>query len=518
MDDVKTRLVILDDENHIIRLLQALIPWRELEISYEGCAGNGADGKALILEKKPDIVITDIKMPGTDGLSLIADVHETLPETDFIIVSGFSQFDYARKAIVYNVENYLLKPVNKDELRATLEKLIRKRRVREGEIRTIRQSAERKRCTLFGTLLTDAQRREPLSACPEFEAVGDAARLCLVKTDCTGTAIAAELYHLLQDKTTQILKTHHADLAVYFERDVTCFLLASESERDGAVREQLAPILFDLQKITEVFPQLRFTLFFGGRLRQPLCDEYRLLLRQLPLRRKEGAPRILAAETVPERSIPAGVFDCWNRDCEKMLDSLDPAVADSLLLPFVRTAAELPEPEAETALLTAGRRLAVKAEERQPERQFWFERTFVPALQLAGTAAELYDRFCAEIKKLIAEMGAKREQDTVRPVRLADAYMQRHYMDYDISLERVAETVSLTPAYFSMLYKKETGTGFLEALTAVRIKMAKLMLQDSSETVAKIAAAVGYTDIKYFSRIFKKTTGITPNEFRQFYR
>ena len=95
--------------------------------------------------------------------------------------------------------------------------------------------------------------------------------------------------------------------------------------------------------------------------------------------------------------------------------------------------------------------------------------------------------------------------------------MQEHFSDYDISLEKIAEIVGLTPAYFSALYKKEKQTGFLESLTAVRIKKAKDLLQSGNETVAKISSLVGYSDIKYFGKIFKKVTGITPNEFRQFY-
>ena len=116
MAESNLSVVILDDENHIIKLLEVLIPWKELSLTYAGCARNGREGKSLIMDEKPDIIISDIKMPGLDGLSLISEIHDALPESEFIIISGFSQFDYAKTAITYGVRNYLLKPINKDEL------------------------------------------------------------------------------------------------------------------------------------------------------------------------------------------------------------------------------------------------------------------------------------------------------------------------------------------------------------------------------------------------------------------
>ncbi len=222
--DSITQLVILDDEDHIIRLLKALIPWDELLLRFIGSAHNGVDGKALILEKKPDIVITDIKMPGLDGLSLIADIYEQLPETDFIIVSGFSQFDYAKKAIAYNVENYLLKPINREELRNTLEKLVVKNRNRRKEIQAIQESDEQKKNNLFSRLLSAEGDGQEFAVCPDFTAAAhETARLCMIKTDSTGNFISIELFHLLADKISLILKKYSACRAVSFDQDSNCY-------------------------------------------------------------------------------------------------------------------------------------------------------------------------------------------------------------------------------------------------------------------------------------------------------
>ena len=108
--------VILDDEKHVVNLIKALLPWDEIGIEYKGEAYNGEDGLSLVLSVHPDIVITDIMMPGMSGLDLIEETHRRFPEIEFIIISGYREFDYAQTAIRSGVENYLLKPIDRDEL------------------------------------------------------------------------------------------------------------------------------------------------------------------------------------------------------------------------------------------------------------------------------------------------------------------------------------------------------------------------------------------------------------------
>ena len=119
------KVVIADDEERICQLIQALINWDSLEMEITGMAHNGIEAFDVVQKVCPDILITDIRMPGLSGLELIEKVKAACPEVEIIIISGYAHFEYAQQAIRFGVGHYLLKPINKAELTETLEKLKR---------------------------------------------------------------------------------------------------------------------------------------------------------------------------------------------------------------------------------------------------------------------------------------------------------------------------------------------------------------------------------------------------------
>ena len=122
----KLKVVIADDEERICQLIQALIDWKYLGMELVGVAHNGIEAYEAVREQKPDILITDIRMPGFSGLELIEKVKDICPDMEVIIISGYAHFEYAQQAIRFGVGHYLLKPINKAELTETLEKLVKR--------------------------------------------------------------------------------------------------------------------------------------------------------------------------------------------------------------------------------------------------------------------------------------------------------------------------------------------------------------------------------------------------------
>jgi YesN/AraC family two-component response regulator len=122
------RLVIIDDEQIVIEGIRAIIKREELPCDVVGSAGDGIEGRNVIREKEPDLVITDIRIPGIDGLSLIEEMREFLPDTCFIVISGYTEFQYAQKALKLGVLDYIDKPVTIAKLKEAI------RRVDEGRI------------------------------------------------------------------------------------------------------------------------------------------------------------------------------------------------------------------------------------------------------------------------------------------------------------------------------------------------------------------------------------------------
>lgn len=120
------KVLIADDEIKVCQLILHLIDWKAIGLEVAGIVNNGKSAYQFICEKSPDIVITDIRMPNYDGIELIRRSKEQFPDIYFIIISGYSQFEYAHNAIKYGVEDYLLKPLKKKELQSTLNKIIEK--------------------------------------------------------------------------------------------------------------------------------------------------------------------------------------------------------------------------------------------------------------------------------------------------------------------------------------------------------------------------------------------------------
>jgi len=114
------KVIIADDERLICRLIESLIDWEALDMENAGKAENGLEALQMVRDLQPDLLITDIRMPGCDGLELIRQARELSPEIEIVIISGYARFEYAKTAIAYGVGSYILKPVNRDELNKTL--------------------------------------------------------------------------------------------------------------------------------------------------------------------------------------------------------------------------------------------------------------------------------------------------------------------------------------------------------------------------------------------------------------
>ncbi|MDC7124146.1 MAG: response regulator, partial [Spirochaetales bacterium] len=126
------KLLIVDDEKKVCQLIEYILDWKNLGISIIGTANDGETAYKKILEEEPDIVITDIRIPIYDGIEIIKKTREQGLDVSFIIISGYSQFEYAQSAIQFGVVNYLLKPIKKKELQISIEKIIKKKETKNA--------------------------------------------------------------------------------------------------------------------------------------------------------------------------------------------------------------------------------------------------------------------------------------------------------------------------------------------------------------------------------------------------
>ena len=523
------KVIIADDEKLICRLVQALGDWEALDMEVAGLAENGLEALELIERERPDILITDIRMPGCDGLELIRRAKELRPELEIVIISGYAHFEYAQTAIRYGVGNYLLKPIKKDELMETLRKMKERceertagREVGEARYKKSQNDLKRLRNSLIDDLLsaqppvlTDQILRETYYF--DFSE----GQAFLVKLDCRAGAFGTSA-EVVREKVQEILnaglKGLCSDVIFCFKGYTGYGLLSCGSDKREQVRKAFRFCLGQLEAGNGMFGPVRFSAALGdwtgeaGHLSSSLKEAQDALAERLI----EGTGRLF--EHVPRSSgLPVQeILDRYARDMEHAIETLN-----------VREAAEAVETMQERVLtqegvcgreifglvLSAGRLFIARMVHGDAQKA---QREFDLDLCQCADSRELFALLSRRQEELLMVAVGERQNEASRPIRVAKQDVMQHFQD-PITLEEVCEAAGFSASYFSSLFKKETGEGFAKYLTRVRMEEAKTLLRETNLPVSEICERVGYSDRKHFTHTFHRATGLNPAEYRKMY-
>lgn len=528
-------VIIADDEMKVCQLIQKLVDWDSLGLCVAGVANDGLTALELIKRHQPDMLITDIRMPGVDGIELIRRAKQMRPSLQCIIISGYRHFDYAHNAIRYGVEDYLLKPINQQEFLATLQKLIQKQEVAAREQQETAQ-LKRQAFDLTQRMQEEFLRRllsggavdgEALAALPHMHREGGYT-CAIIKPDLENVPPGDRLHGLAVEKTLALARQHlqpafSSLLACAAPEGVLCAFHPGEVPRkevEEAFRLQMEEIL----PLRALFPSLEVTVGLSqpghslSGLPQAMGQAYQALCQRLI----RGTGKLIIYEPQP--------VEAQNRESYLDGETRKQLLAALEILDEGGYHAQLEK--AFLDLRKAGRpilelRNAMKEmiylhflglqNHAQPEGVL---QTYLTDFQSAWDAATTLDAVEQSLASLLCGhlQAINRERDEVemRPIRLAKKYMQENYQS-NITLEDVAAVAGFHPAYFSTVFKKVTGENFLEYLCALRMKEARQLLSDAGLRVTDVAERVGYQDGKYFVKLFKKATGLTPQEYRKLY-
>ena len=525
------RVLIADDEERICQLIQALGEWQRLELEVVATASNGPDTLSLIRTLRPDILITDIRMPGCDGLQVVEEARGFLPALEVIVISGYAQFDYAQTAIRFGVGEYLLKPINRAALNRSLEKMATRclaRQQKETDIESLLESRLDDRQLLRQKLIADlvagrldAPDADELERAYHFSASEDACQLFLLKIDFDPERFAEASLAIVNAKAqslvTPSLQAICTDFILDFAAPGMVGVLNYDRRRQESLRTQLRNALNQLVAERGLFGPVEFSLALG-----PLCPKvselgasYQALLSVAAERLTEGTGQLL--EGLPE---PSGVMEM------EYQTRYAGAIAHAIDVMSVTEADGAAIALEEATAIPGVRGWELLALARAAGLLFL---TRLNAEQLDETLAAYYARLsqCPSAAALFASLRKlqrdqldalaqrMRDRDT-QPIRNAKAYIRKNYAQ-PITLEEVSAAIGFSVNYFSTLFKKETGSGFAKYLTRVRMDEARALLRDTNQSVADICKCVGYSDLKHFTRTFKAETGLTPGEYRKLY-
>lgn len=534
------KVLIADDEELIRRMIEKLIDWEAMGLSLVGNAENGLQVLSLIEELHPDIVITDIRMPGIDGLEMIAQASEKAEnhgvKLDFVIISGYRNFEYAHQALTMGVRHYLLKPIDRTELTETLEQIIRERKKSQkteesGHTDTDRENYYRRNArqhylnsileeTGMGTAGSDSLEKR-------LDFSGSCCQAFLAKIDWTEEGEVA--FGLLEILQTVIEKEEESWGCEYVSTHVKSGIISVinyQPGTNGPRSGDMETLYTKCRKETDKFSG--YTVTFGVGTEKKNIGEVRFSIDEavyaVKCRIRKGLGRVIYFNELSyiKHDIQEVLTPRILAGNRRAVDSLDADAVNGDLQMFSEQIRSFPR-YSPVQLYELIEQISGLIREVWEENNV--EKTTISDFSLAvetlmdrcTTEGRLLQRFQDIVALFFRRILEIRRQRGQAPVREAKQYLSEHFRD-PLSLEEVAEQVGISPAYFSTLFKKELGIGFSEYLIQLRCDEAKRLMRTTREPLAVISESVGYQDAKYFSRIFRRTVGIKPSEYRKLYQ
>lgn len=534
------KVFLVEDEIVVREGIRKNILWEQYGFLYAGDASDGELALPLIRQIKPDLLITDIKMPFMDGLALSELVRRELPKTKIVIISGYDDFSYAQQAIRMGVEQYLLKPIIKEkmvEILIALQKKMEAEQQQQEYLEKFQQEAQEyemfSRRRFFEQIVTGGLSVSEISETAKAMGIElNAPSYTIVLFSLSSAAYdgsAPEGYTdalaAVQDEVTQFIVSHSE--MILFRWNVTTYAVLVKGGQDD-IEERTCDCIENIQSrcamagrdvdwyiacgrsvsrlgaIPACFSEASRVLSY-----RYLCPEEHILSEESirDIRKKGGSEP--DTDTGKMEIDQERIRNFLNSGSEEEIDHfigqlLQSAGEEAVSLPlFCRYLTMTIYFAAVEYLDSIGCHadsfwppdLRPKDNASTPEEARQYAR------QVIGHAIELRDR---ESKK--------QQRDLLIQ---AIGFIDEHYPEESISLDKVARKVNISPNYFSAMFSQEVGQTFVEYLTSKRIKEAKRMLRQTDKRSSEIAFAVGYKDPHYFSFVFKKVSGSTPSEYRR---
>lgn len=514
------KVFFVEDEIVIREGIRDSVDWAGCGFEYCGDAPDGEIALPLLQALKPDVLITDIRMPFMDGLQLSQIMRDRLPSTKIIILSGHDEFEYAQQAIKLGVFEYLLKPVSQQDLMGALRNVASALEQENQErqiLQQLREQVELNRAALRERFLLKLVTGAATSA----EAIE--------KSDLLGLDLVSRCYLVVA------IKLEPADRPVdYLEYQRIQQVIAATVESDP-----------DVCLLTKDVDEL--VLIIKGASPANVQEESQLIVE-----RARNAAKRTSCEMIVGYGVPVHRISDINRSfiaaTAEMQDVVDwrkgalgfekhdlLRVSSSIVAEYLR----LGTADGVDAALTAFMRPLGERAVRSPiVRSFVFADIVLTAArfvdELGGAAGEivpelddlpigvsaigstgqLWEKARTVLLRVVNFRDSSVLNQYTEVIQQAQEHIHRQYMNPELSLASVAAQVNLSACHFSAVFSQQTGGTFKSYLTETRIKKASELLRTTTLKAFEIGYQVGYNDPNYFSHVFRKHTGLTPLEFR----
>jgi two-component system response regulator YesN len=521
------KVLIADDEPYIRNGLRDTIEWDSLGLEFAGDAANGSEALKLIKERKPQILITDIKMPVMDGLRLIKEIQDLKLKIKVIVLSGYSDYEYLKEAINYRVESYLLKPIDHDELLSLLTNtvnniendLVFEAHQQEG-IKALRANILNR---LINNTISIKEYKEKASLLNidlqgnEFYAVA-----LMLYDNSIGSHLSPDQFHALYDANAiceEILNTKNCGV-VFQDNNGLLVLILDNSKfilTKDSIKEQIEKLINGIQKeinlpvIAGIGSKVNsLEKIFESYNRALNCLDYALLIgdykiindSDLKLKRIDPKQEININFELMEDYIKLDKKQELFIYIENIFSTLS-AISD-LLVEDIRNFSM------QIVIFIISFLRNIKGDIFYLKNILNFSYIDVLSFKKISDFESWIKLFCLNAINFISENVEKLMPKIVKETL---DYIKNNYFS-GLSLKLIAYNNHVNASYLGQIFKKEVGQTFVDYVNKFRIKKAKELLANTHMKVNEIAIKVGFTDPHYFLKIFKKYTHLRPSEIK----
>ncbi len=510
------RVLIVDDEPEIAEgiafLISRLCPGYETDVAYDG-----EEGCKYALSKRPDIVLTDIKMPGLDGLEMISRLKEAGLESVFVVLSGFAEFEYAKKAITLGVEEFITKPVEEEELCRVLEKAGR-------ELLRVQETRKLVKDYVLRDFLDHGEKYDG-----EMEeyleelgiSISDRLFLCIAAEAGAGEDGRQSLRLSPEEEKLMTAGPWQQVLQVEYGGNLTLLIGILKKDEYILNEENVLSCMEELRRRLRRRLKCPVNMGAGGICQRAgglpqAFEEARCALNYKLLK---GADCVILWDQI--RSLEGSssvVLPEDIRRLESCIDRMDDGGSREVIEDIfskIETCSSLSLQELQMISLN----LILTGIRRIPFAQFQinqylgkniFSLESISKFQTIEQLKNWIVNILSGMNELMLKNDCTQKRNVVEE---AKDYIVQNF-NREIGLNEIAERFFINPNYFSQLFKKKTGETYQSYVIRLRIERARKLLAETDRKIYEICGMVGYSDTNHFIKIFTRATGMTPGEYR----
>lgn len=522
------RIMIADDEYLVIESFKHIVERYTNGVEIVATASSGREAIVLAERFRPDLIFMDIRMPGINGMEAIRSIRETNKIVQFVIISAYEQFNFAREGIGLGVLEYLTKPFGREQIVELIEKV--KLQLDEKRQALNREVVLKERLNkilpfienqLIYSYLYHGVKFEELEFYEDLFGVNLSQGYVVTavsNTDITGDlesslAFSLERQKLLNDFSYEV-KTRLLGLSGPPFLDRVVIYVPVNSDRNAyEVRNEAIDVMNNISDLLNSKLKVPYQIGIG--------KIYAIKQMYTSYKEAMAACNLMPAEKVVHIEDVTSSEDgriSYNVNYKEQLTSYylkgDTTGLENLIDECLSELLE--QTDSIQHIKAKLMELIFSVKKADPRKDFGtdfeddqFLHRFIDANQVSDLKKILYDYLLMEMK----ENAIKKENTHHGVISKAMTYIDQNYSN-NISLNDVAESINMSYFYFSRLFKESTGKSFSDYLTEYRIEKSIVLMMDDELSIKQISYDIGYNDPNYFSKIFKKLKGLTPTDYR----